>query len=79
MRPRARKIDAAAMPESFFAEMKRYVRFDADDEAMLRALAPHAAPEFRRIAEEFYARLEQHPQARKHQVSHDEHKVVVAQ
>ncbi|HJZ85741.1 MAG TPA: protoglobin domain-containing protein [Polyangia bacterium] len=52
------------MPETFFAEMKRYVRFGAEDEASLRALGPHAAPHFVRIAEEFYQQLEQHPEAR---------------
>src|SRR5437763_5349648 len=44
--------------------MKRYVSFGAEDEAVLRALAPHAAPHFRRIADEFYQRLEQHDEAR---------------
>ena len=45
-------------------ELLTYVRFDvAVDGAALRALAPHARPEFRRITEEFYARLAEHPAA----------------
>ena len=46
-----------------FEEMKRYVRFEAGDEAALTALAPHAEPHFAHIAEEFYARLGEHPEA----------------
>jgi two-component system sensor histidine kinase HydH len=44
-------------------ELKTYVRFDDADGAALRALAPHARPEFQRITDEFYARLAEHPEA----------------
>jgi hypothetical protein len=50
--------------ETWFAEMKRYVRFGADDEVALRRLFWFAAPAFPRIAEEFYQRLEEHPRAK---------------
>lgn len=53
------------MPAEFLEEMKRYVRFGPDDESALRALAPHAAPHFRRIADEVYQRLQEHEEARK--------------
>lgn len=53
------------MAETFFVELKRYVRFGATDEARLRALATAAEPHFRAIAEEFYARLAEHEEARK--------------
>src|SRR4051812_25094053 len=46
-----------------FDEMKRYVRFGTEDEAALRALAPHAKPHYPRIAEEFYALLGGHEEA----------------
>jgi PAS domain S-box-containing protein len=46
-----------------FEEMKRYVRFEAGDQAALRDIAPSVRPHFRRIAEEFYQRLEEHPDA----------------
>ena len=49
--------------ENLFVEMRRYVRFGPEDEAALRGLHPHAAPHFRRLAEEWYARLEEHPEA----------------
>jgi hypothetical protein len=52
------------MDETWFAEMKRYVRFGPDDEAALRRLTRFAAPEFRRIADEFYERLDEHPRAK---------------
>jgi PAS domain S-box-containing protein len=50
--------------ETFFAEMKRYMRFGPEDEAALRALAPLARPHFARIADEFYQRLDEHEEAR---------------
>ncbi len=49
--------------EHVFDELKRYVRFEAADEAALRGLAPIAAPHFARIAQEFYQRLAEHPNA----------------
>ncbi|RMH42646.1 MAG: PAS domain S-box protein [Deltaproteobacteria bacterium] len=52
-----------APPMTFWEEIQRYVRFDDDDRAALRALLPHARPHFRAIAEEFYARLREHPAA----------------
>ncbi len=53
------------MAESFFEEMRRYVAFGAEDEEALRTLAPHAAPRFASIADEFYRRLDQHEEARR--------------
>ncbi|HEX8953478.1 MAG TPA: protoglobin domain-containing protein [Polyangia bacterium] len=50
--------------ESVFEELKRYVAWSATDEAALRALHPHAAPHFSRIAEVFYARILGHEGAR---------------
>src|SRR6185312_13275882 len=50
--------------ESVFEELKRYVDWSAADEAALRALHPHAAPHFSRIAEKFYARILTHEGAR---------------
>jgi len=52
------------MPETVLAELKRYVLFDAEDEARLRAFHPVAAPEFQRIAENFYERILAHEGAR---------------
>jgi hypothetical protein len=52
------------MDETWFVEMKRYMRFGADDEAALRRFSSIAAPEFRRIAEEFYERLAEHQRAK---------------
>jgi signal transduction histidine kinase len=52
------------LSEDLLDEMKRLVRFDADDERTLRLLAPHAAPHFRAIAEAFYGRLAEHEDAR---------------
>lgn len=50
--------------EPVFDELKRYIDWSGDDEAALRALHPHAAPHFARIAESFYARILQHDGAR---------------
>ena len=50
--------------ESVFEELKRYVDWNADDEAALRQLHPHAAPHFSRIVERFYARILTHEGAR---------------
>lgn len=50
--------------ESVFDELKRYTDWSATDEAALRALHPHAAPHFARIAEVFYARILSHEGAR---------------
>ena len=51
------------MPESMFEEMKRYVRFAAEDERLLALLRPLAAPHFQRIAAEFYDRIREHEDA----------------
>jgi PAS domain S-box-containing protein len=51
--------------ESFFDEMKRYVRFGEADGAALRAFRPHAALHYARIADEFYDRLADHDGARR--------------
>jgi two-component system sensor histidine kinase HydH len=53
------------MPETLFQELKRYVAFDATDEAALHRLHPVARPEFTRISEVFYARILEHEDARK--------------
>ena len=53
------------MPESLFEELKRYVGFDAHDEAALRALHPVIQPYFVPIAERFYQRILEHEGARK--------------
>jgi two-component system, NtrC family, sensor histidine kinase HydH len=50
--------------EPLFAEMKRYVRFEPDDEASLRAFAPVALPQIPRIVDQFYQRVEEHEGAR---------------
>lgn len=49
--------------ESLFEEMKRYVRFTAEDAKLLAALLPHAEPHFGRIAAEFYERIREHEDA----------------
>jgi PAS domain S-box-containing protein len=49
--------------ESRFDELKRYVRFDADDARALSELLPHARPHFVRIAREFYERIREHEEA----------------
>jgi PAS domain S-box-containing protein len=46
--------------ESIFDEMKRYVRFGNADEAKLSRFWTLAAPEFQRIAAEFYDRIREH-------------------
>lgn len=51
------------MVETRFEELKRYVRFDQDDARALGVLRPIAAPEFVRIAREFYERIREHEDA----------------
>jgi signal transduction histidine kinase len=53
------------MPETVFQELKRYVQFDAADEAALRALHGFARPHFERLSEVFYERILAHEEARK--------------
>ncbi len=54
-----------AVAEVFFEEMRRYMEFGAADERVLQRLAPLAAPHFAAIAEQFYARLAHHEDARR--------------
>src|SRR5690606_25094129 len=49
--------------ETLFQELKRYMRFGAEDEESLRRLSGLARPHFRAIAEAFYARLAEHDSA----------------
>ncbi len=53
------------MAETLFDELKRYVGFDAGDEAALRALREVAAPRFAAIAEVFYDAILAHDGARR--------------
>jgi two-component system, NtrC family, sensor histidine kinase HydH len=53
------------MAETLFDELKRYVAFDAGDEAALRALREVAAPRFAAIAEVFYEAILAHDGARR--------------
>jgi signal transduction histidine kinase len=48
-----------------FEELKRYVRWSAEDEAALRALHPIAQPFFARVAQVFYDAILTHDEARK--------------
>jgi PAS domain S-box-containing protein len=50
-------------PETRFEELKRYVSFDKDDARRLAAFGAVAAPEFPRIAREFYERIREHDEA----------------
>ncbi|MES1174566.1 MAG: protoglobin domain-containing protein [Myxococcales bacterium] len=49
--------------ETRFQELKRYVRFDERDAALLAAFGQAADPEFPRIAQEFYDRIREHSSA----------------
>jgi PAS domain S-box-containing protein len=49
--------------ETMFQEMKRYVRFSADDARHLAAFGPIAAPHFVSIAAAFYDRIREHEDA----------------
>jgi len=51
--------------ETLFEEMKRYVRFGAEDESALRALAPRMQPHFSAISTSFYERIAEHQHARR--------------
>jgi len=50
--------------ETLFQELKRYVKFEAQDEDSLRRLHPIMAPELVRIADVFYSRILEHEGAR---------------
>ncbi|MDH5673797.1 MAG: protoglobin domain-containing protein [Myxococcales bacterium] len=49
--------------ESMFEELKRYVRFDSEDETRLRELSTLAEPHVESIVESFYARVVEHSEA----------------
>lgn len=51
--------------EHFFDELKRYVGFSVDDEALLRAVGPRVTPHAQAIADDFFAHLLRHPGARR--------------
>ena len=51
------------MSETVFEELKRYVRFDEADGALLRGFHPRALPRFQEIAETFYDRILSHEEA----------------
>jgi PAS domain S-box-containing protein len=55
-------VASAVVPhaETIFEEMKRYVRFDDGDAALLVAFGVSASSQFGRIAEEFYDRIREH-------------------
>jgi signal transduction histidine kinase len=53
------------VPETLFQELKRYVHWEPEDEAALRALKPVALPHLKRISEVFYDRILAHDEARK--------------
>ena len=53
------------MADNIFEELKHYVGFSADDGAALQALHPLANAHFERIADVFYRRILEHPEARK--------------
>lgn len=60
------------MSEDLFEEMKRYVGFGANDEAVLRALDARVAPHRERIVDDFYAHILDHRDARKSITGGDE-------
>ena len=49
--------------ETLLDDIQAYIGFTEVDTEALRALRPHAAPHFERIAEHFYARIFAHPKA----------------
>src|ERR1700754_699576 len=55
--------DFCVMTATVFDELRRYARFEAADEANLRAFAPTVAPHFARIVDELYARSLEHETA----------------
>src|SRR3954470_24117299 len=52
------------MSVTFFDNIKSYVGFTEDSSAALRELHPVAQPFFARIVDDFYARIDAHPDAR---------------
>lgn len=57
-------IVAKVGTEHLFDEIKRYIGFDAEDEARLRALGPRVAPHCVRIVDDFYDHILNHSGAR---------------
>jgi len=53
------------VPERVPGELERYVHFGETDRAALRALHRVAAPLFGQVADDFYARILEHPEARR--------------
>lgn len=51
--------------ETLFDELKRYVGWSDAHERALQELRPHAEPEFQRIADVFYDRIQDHEEARR--------------
>jgi len=51
--------------ETLFEEIKRYTRFDAQDERALRSFVSHAQPHFPEVTERFYDRIREHAGARR--------------
>lgn len=56
-------LDYAPPVEKRVDELKRYVRFSAEDARLLAAFRAHAAPYLARIAQEFYERIREHEEA----------------
>ncbi|WP_370451645.1 sensor histidine kinase [Corallococcus sp. CA031C] len=54
-----------SVTQNVFEELQRYVDFRADDGEALRALHPRVQAHFERIADVFYRRILEHPEARK--------------
>ena len=52
-------------PETFFAEMKRYVGFSEDDARLLQAVGPRMDPYIPAMSERFYDQITHHPEAGK--------------
>jgi len=53
----------ARKPETFFEEMKRYVEFTEEEGRLLQAVGPQMEQFFPGMAERFYERIGQHPDA----------------
>ncbi len=56
-------LDYAPPVEKRVDELKRYVRFSAEDARLLASFREHAAPHLGRIAQEFYERIREHEDA----------------
>jgi hypothetical protein len=49
--------------ETFFQELKRYVRFTDEDARLLTAIHPTVSPHFAGVAQQFYDRIREHERA----------------